>query len=344
MNRQFPPEIVQLIVEASLDPYDFFAQYPYQTKLRYATLKLFSVLNSAWCGSSQAELVKLVVIRTEGSAKIFLDLAQQRGGTLGGLQDMFVNSVSFTDASTLAKLLRSVPQVVDLRLRSATADIGDLARLQQLRRLELFDCSVVGSASSSLLRLPQLQRLEISYSRVLDSARQFLTPAVLPQLRRVKTDFHDEVASLVPQLEIITFVSGHPEYALLARAKSLLLLPLPHYAHKRLDMLAKLPSFPPFLHIDITPHIVDDQLDDNQELLEALEDLLETSKSGLPVILLNDHGISDRIGVLIQRFEERGVRVQLGDHHLDFEGAIVEMEKIRKKEKRAAEAAVIGVY
>lgn len=70
-----------------------------------------------------------------------------------------------------------------------------------------------------------------------------------------------------------------------------------------------------------------------------MEALLEAKKSGLRVILLNDYEIGDSIDVLIQQFQARGVRVLLVDKDLYFEGAIVEMEKIRAKEKRVEEEA-----
>ena len=342
MNRQFPPEVIQLIVEASLDRYDLFDYYHSDPKLRYATLKSYSLLNSTWCGASQAELVKRVELHTQDSAKKFLGLAERRGGTLGGVKDMFVNSRSSSiTTSTLAKLLRCVPQVINLRVYCGSVDIYDLAQLQQLRSLELDRCIIDGSPSTSLLRLPQLRRLEITGCRVEDSALHFLTPAFLPQLRRVDVDALDIIAPLIQQLEIVSSNSYDVDYAILARAESLLLLPLPLYV-ERLDMFSKLPSLPRFLHINVIQYY--SNRDYQKATVAAMEALLETKKPGLQVILLNDCGIDDSIKSLIQRFEERGVRVQLVDEQLDFEGAIVEMEEIRFEEKRAAEAAVIGVY
>ena len=57
MNRQFPPEIIQLIVEASLHRYDLFDHYHNNPNPRYAILKSYSLLNSTWHGASLAELV-----------------------------------------------------------------------------------------------------------------------------------------------------------------------------------------------------------------------------------------------------------------------------------------------
>ena len=331
MNRQVPPEIIQLIVEASLDHSDIFGPSFYGPQPRYATLRSCSLLNSAWCGASQAELVKWVLIRTEDSAIRFLELAEQRGGTLDGVKDMFVQSQYFTDASTFAKLLRCAPQLINLRVGCGSVDIVDLAQLQRLRRLELVGCSIVGSPSSSLLHLPQLQRLEINNCRVSDSARHFLTPTFLPQLRHLDVENFDSVAPLIPQLESITSAYVTQNYTLLSTATSLLLLSLPRQPVARRAMLSKLPTLPPFLHLKFGR--------DWREGVVAMEALLEAKKSGLRVILLNDYEIGDSIDVLIQQFQARGVRVLLVDKDLYFEGAIVEMEKIRAKEKRVEEEA-----
>ena len=338
MNRQFPPEIVQLIVEASLDRYDMFRSHPCDIRLRYATLRSYSLLNSTWGGASQAQLVKRVEIRTQDSAEKFMALAQQRGGTLGGVQDMFIDWAYFTE-STIAKLLRCARQVINLRLYRGSVDIFDLAQLQQLRRVELDRCVIDGSPSSSLLRLPHLQRIEITGCRVEDSALHFLTPAFLPQLRRVDVDALVIIAPLIRQLEIVNNSWHDVDYAILAHAESLLLLPLPFFPEKRLDMLAKLPSLPPFLHAAIPPYEVRNILDAHQEFVEALEDLSKTKKSGLRVILVNDYGIDDSIKGMIPRFQERGIRVQLVDEEMVFHGAIEEMETILAGEKRAREEA-----
>ena len=335
MNRQFPPEIIQLSVKASLDPYDFFACADSDHKPRYSTLKAHSLLNSIWREVSEPLLVKWVEIQTENLAKQFLEFAEQRGGSVDGVRELYVNSDVLNDPSTLPKLLRSTPFLTNLFLVGGSIDIGDLAPLQQPRRMRLEECSLVGSPSSSLLRLPQLQRLHIVDCHVQDSAAHFLTPASLPQLRHFETDDLDILAPLAQQLEIITNNSYNVDYTLLACAGSLLLLPLPLNTDERLDMLSTLRSLPPFLHIDITGYSFDSDME--VVLVDAMEDLLETKKSGLRVILMNDHEINDSIKSLIQRFEERGVRVQLVDKHLEFEGAIIEMERIREEEKRAAE-------
>ena len=261
MNRQFPPEIIQLIVEASLDPYDVFTSPAQDLKMRYSTLKAHSLLNSIWRGVSEPLLVQWVELRTEILAKRFLKFVEQRGGSVDGARELFVGLEVLMDRSTLPKLLRSTPFLTNLFLAGGLIDIGDLAPLQQLRRLVLDRCLIVGSPSSSLLRLPQLQRLHIVDCHVQDSAAHFLTPASLPQLRHFETDDLDILAPLAQQLEIITNNSYNVDYTLLACAGSLLLLPLPLNTDERLDMLSTLRSLPPFLHIDITGYSFDSDLE-----------------------------------------------------------------------------------
>ena len=70
MDRQFPPEIVQVIVEASLDPYDVF-QLGESLKARYFTLRSYSRLNSAWRGTSEPLLYRWVVLVSEELALNF---------------------------------------------------------------------------------------------------------------------------------------------------------------------------------------------------------------------------------------------------------------------------------
>ena len=201
----------------------------------------------------------------------------------------------------------------------------------------LYDCDIVGTPSSSLLRRPQLQHLSIANCRFDNSALQFFTPAFLPQLRHLESDSdaYEYFAPLIPQLEIID-CGSKLNNTVLAHAKSLLLLPFPYdQTLERHDMLSTLPSPPPFLHIHFCP----EYFQGFQALLgDALEDLLETTKTGLRVIILNDWEFSDAINSRIQQLEESGVRVQLADWCLKFKGAIIEMEKIREEEKRATEA------
>ena len=337
MNRQFPPEIVQLIVEASLDPYDLFTPSERAIESRYATLKPYSLLNSTWYGVSQPELVRSVALYKAGSVEQFLEMAERRGGTVDGVRDLYIEQIQHGNFSTLPRLFRSTPHLLNLLCCGGTMVVGDLAQLQRLRRLRFVSMNVFGSPASSLLCLPHLEQLSMNQFSVLNSASHFLTPASLPQLRRIDTDRLARTTPLVQQLKIVTIESdtrmrGYGDYTLLAPAKSLLLLPLPEYSRDRLAIFTNLPSLPPFLHINFYPGT-----QFSHEVAVALEEVLGANKPGLRIILLNNHGIDDRIRSLIQQLKERGIRVQMVDKRLDFDGAIVEMYRIRAKEERAKE-------
>ena len=81
MDRQFPPEIIQLIVEASLDPYDVFNLDWFKAKRRYKILTKYSLLNWTWQVASAPSLHELVVISTKGQALSFLVLLEANGGS-----------------------------------------------------------------------------------------------------------------------------------------------------------------------------------------------------------------------------------------------------------------------
>ena len=338
MNRQFPPEIVQLIVKASLDPYDLFTASTHGSPIHYDILGSYCLLNSTWYGASQPELLRSVELRTNESGEEFLEMAERRGGTVEGVRDLYVSANYDGDSSTLPKLLKSTPHLLNLYCNDVAMELGDLAPLQKLCRLQLVTVDVAGSHSSSRLCLPHLRRLAMIDLRLQEPAPHFLTPACLRRLRRLETDDFDFTDPLIPQLEIINPYSEAVDYPLLSHAKSLLLLPLSQYFDERLDMLFNLPSLPPFLHIDYASVMDFDDVD--YEVALALEELLGAKKPGLRIILLNDHGIEDSVKSLIQRLQERGIRVQLVDKELDFDGAIEEMYRIRAEEKRASEAAL----
>ena len=67
-----------------------------------------------------------------------------------------------------------------------------------------------------------------------------------------------------------------------------------------------------------------------------LQQLFESTKKGLRVILLPDYGIDARVKSLIKQLEGRAIRVVREEQNLDFNGAIRAMERILAEEKRAA--------
>ena len=249
-----------------------------------------------------------------------------------GVRDLYVSVDSDGGSSALPKLLKSMPHLVNLYCCDGTVNVGDLMQLPMLRRLELESTVVTGSRSTSRLYL-RLERLSITkyHCALDDSASNFLTPAFLPRLHRIDTVNYRSIAPLIPQLEIITTGRYNMDNTTLARAKSLLLLPLSQFSGNRLAMLSNLRSLPAFLHIEFV-----------NEVTSALRELLAANKPGLRIIILDDHGIDDSVKSLIKLIEERGIRVQMVDEGLKFDGAIEEMYRIRAEERRATEKRATG--
>ena len=88
MDRQFPPEIVQLVAEASLDPYDPLFFTSVESRQRYSVLKNYCVLNSTWRAVSEPLLFKCVVIQSQESFSSFLGITERSEGTLDGVRDL----------------------------------------------------------------------------------------------------------------------------------------------------------------------------------------------------------------------------------------------------------------
>ena len=70
---QFPPEIIQVIVKASLAPYDSVITLSHNPASRYTILKKYSLLNSTWRGVSEPLLYEWVVVKSLSSAFRFLE-------------------------------------------------------------------------------------------------------------------------------------------------------------------------------------------------------------------------------------------------------------------------------
>ena len=336
MDRQFPPEIIQLVVEASLDPYDLFHLDWPEMKRRYKILTKYSLLNWTWQSASALSLHELVVIYTEEQVASFLNLLDAKGGIVGGIRDLSIR-LDAADRSDIARILRSARKAVNVSLDYVMVSIDDLAHLQQVRRLQLYQVKVVGSPASSSLSLPSLRRLELFEASVLPSAAHFLTPSFLPQLRRLELyDVPDSVEPLIPQLEAISF--GPTNNHSLSAATSLQLLLLPHEPIPRLGMLSDLPTLPPFVSIDYTRLTIDGW---SEQMRSMLAELLATTKTGLRVILLTRTGEDedDELDDLIKQLRNRGVSVVETFEELDFSSSIILMEEILEEEERAAKKA-----
>ena len=338
MDRQFPPEIIQLIVEASLDPYDVFNLNGLELNRRYKTLTKYSLLNSTWQGASAPSLHKMVNIHTKEQASSFLDLLEKKGGIIGGIRDLSI-SVYGGDRSDIARILRSATGVANVSIDYGMVSVDDLAHLQQVRRLELYTLELVGSAASSSLSLPSLRRLVLFSVLISPSAAHLLTPSFLPQLRQLGLyAVEDSVDALIPQLEAISF--GPTNDRSLSAATSLQLLLLPYEPIPRLRILSDLPTLPPFLAFNCENQVPGPLA---QRLHSTLTQLLTSTKTGLRVILLlaqnwEDEGEGDELDGLIEQGKRQRIRV-VQENFLgsNFNTAIRAMERILAEEKRAAE-------
>ena len=333
MDRQFPPEIIQLIVEASLDPYDLFNLDWSELDSRYKILKKYALLNWTWRGASAPSLHELVVIDTEEQAASFLDLLDAEGGIIDGIRD-FRFTLDAADRSDIARILRSAGMAVNVSLDHGMVSVDDLAHLQQLRLLEIYKVELVGSPASSNLSLPSLRSLHIFAVSISPSATHFLTPSSLPQLRHLQLwSSPVTVDSLIPQLHAISFqpIAHHS----LSGARSVQLLHF-HYPSDKTDtVLSQLPSLPPFISIDFGAKY---SLEDfAEEVIDALEQLLASPKKGVRVLLLPDHGIDETRKAAIKQVEGRAIRGVWERRSLDFDGAILAMERVLAEEKRAVE-------
>ena len=338
MDRQFPPEIIQLIVEGSLDPYDLFHLDWTELESRYKILKKYSLLNWTWQGASAPSLHKLVVIETEEQVASFLDQLDAKGGIIGGIRDLRI-SLDGADRSDMARILRSARGAVNVSLNYAMVSIDDLAHFQQIRRLQLYQVKVVGSPASSSLSLPSLRRLTSCQSSILPSAAYFLTPSFLPQLRHLELyDVQDSVDPLIRQLEAVSNKSSNnPSFS---GAKSLQLLQFPESNDDQFTVLSELPVLPSFVSINyVLEHWREVPA---QEIIDALEQLLESTKDGLRVVMLRDIGIDESVEALIQQLKRRGIRVVREEQILDFDRAIRAMERVLAEEKRAEEDAALA--
>ena len=341
MDRQFPPEIIQLIVEASLDPRDPSRGQNEPFYRRYAILKKYSVLNSTWRSISELLLYNWVFLRSYRAATRFLTVLEARGGTMDEIRELRITWEA-ADAANISSVLRVTRRVTNLVILGGAVSIDDLAQLQQLRQLELSNVEVAGSPATSTLCLSSLQLLRLEDCTI--STPHFLSLAFLPQLRYLDVfDFAAPTALwlLVPQLWAIQIPSS--DSALIRAATSLRLLTIPFFPPCRLELLDNLPSFPPFVSIHDCYYRTNQY--SRQQLIDTLEQLIATTKTGLRVVLLHGSGpgIDETVAGLVKQLEGRATRVVWVEQEPTFDGSILAMEKILAEDRRAQEAIVISI-
>ena len=329
MDRQFPPEIILLIVEASLPPAD---HYYVHAAGRYPILKKYSLLNSTWRGASEPLLYRRINLASQSAAFRLLDTIRTRGGTLGGVRDL--GFTADVNGRTVASILRATPFVVHLALGNVLLDVNDFAPLQHLRQLDMCVGDVEGFSHSSTLSLPSLRGMFLLGATIRPSAAHFLTPACLPNLRQLElnqANLPASIASLAPQLESISVEPVEDYYRLVGGAPQLLRISSGEMG-SGLAILGHLSRFPPFLFLDVKddPYEV---VGVDHALFAALKQMGE--KEGLRVIMLQAPKLAydEAVQKLIKMLEDRGIRVEREGTRA-FSMAVERMEKILAEEKR----------
>ena len=324
MDRQFPPEIVQLIVKASLDSLRVPNSLQLVDEDRYPILKRYSILNSTWREACKPSLYKIVAISSKAAASNFIRVAGEQGGKIVGVESMSISTDRWTEG-LLAALLKCTPAVRELVLWSTLVPAEDLAHMLQLTDLTLLSSDVI-SSSSSLTQLPIRRLCTVSGS---PTPGHFLTPNVLPNLRELIQMSSHNCTALVPQLYAMELSQYDIQPSLLL-AKSLRLLSLDYEQQRDLPSLTNLP---PFLLLS--------QIENARALVRILKKLVANPKTGLKMIFVSQHDEEEdsrydsKIGRLITQLGSMGVVVE---REIDgFDEAIRRMDSILLAEREAAE-------
>ena len=336
MDRQFPPEIIQLIVNASQLSYEP-APSSYQFQRRFSTLQNYSLLNSTWRAVSEPLLYTWVIVRGPKAAERILDGIEGRKATMKAVRDLHVD-LGNLDPSVVAKILDSTPHVVNIILREGTVSLDLLAQLHRLRRLELQNVQVVRSTPTSL-SLPSLRQLSLRLAPIDPVTRQLLKPAVLPQLRYLQLPIGripPTVDRLLRQIEVVDLPVE--AYDRLSVVNKLQLVRMPYFPSERQEMFASLSTLPPYLSIDYSS--AGNSEIEHEEVIDTLDELLAEAKSPeseLHVIFLRHFSKGEQVQYLIKQLRRAGVLVVREERELNFDGAIRAMEDFLAKEKRAEE-------
>ena len=332
---EFPPEIIILIINASLTPYDPFGQALDHTA-RYRTLRTYCLLNSIWREISQPLLNEWVMITSGKGAVELLAGARAQGGVIKGTKSMCIFADFRWNVGIVAKLLRCAKGVQNLYLYFVQVDIVDLAALQNIRRIALANVNIKCDhfRHTMELQIPLLRYLDCDSSTDIEyRANFFLTPNFLPSLRHlrlVSIEGHWDALPVIGQLSSLS--TDTPRRFDFDFPDALQLLSLPLDASVRRDMISRFVSIPPFLHFAFsTP----------AGIVEALEEQIASKKEGLRVIFMS-HGqaaleVKLKIVALAKELKDRGMRVEKGS--IKFDDAVRRMEGILAKEKRAKDEA-----
>ena len=328
MNPRLPPELIHLIIKASLDPHDPIHDSCHLQ--RYSTLRYFSGVNSEWFDFSDPLLYEFVVITSQDAAMAFLDLCAVNGGTMKGVRSMKVSpTIRCLNEGILGMLLKSVPLARTLELRGIEVDWSDLAPLQHLERLFMFSTIVHSSSPTTASPLPRLRHLHthrVDFSR---SADHFLVPSFLPRLRAWSflppNTPSRPLEPLFPQLHAVSLAYMNDCELFLPHATSLQLLDIDSLSQQR-EISSFLGATLRFIRLRVAEG-------EEEAANELLDEHIAGSKSELETMFLDapsgmggEVSESQRVGAL----REKGVEVVKGA--IGFWDAVERMERIMSRE------------
>ena len=333
MDRQFPPEVVVLIVEASLDPYDSFDMLDDHIP-RYSTLCNYSRLNSVWRNISKPLLYESVVVTTDKAGEALLEIIEGgEGDEMGMVRSLRVYDTE--EGVTMRRLVKRMSAQVEL-LALEGAHFGHFPIANRLRRLFLRACYLAQLVDpTDPGALLQLQYLQIEESGL---AYDLGTPQSLPSLRSLSLTDSEDVDIPPALLNTLTALHLDNEGAcrrFLPHTKNLILLSI---STDYSDAAA-------FLLLDTIPRYVRLARHPLYHALIALEYHVSSGKSGLETIFWDEREADRdedepdeceaRIAGQVRLLSGKGIKVIRGN--ISFRNAVERVDAILAKEKRAAE-------
>lgn len=232
MGISIPPELVALIIDASVDSYDP-VDFDSSVGDRYSALKSFISVDSTWKAFSEPLLYEYVAIGTATASLAFLDACEARGGKMKGVRSMrLVGNLGFNRA---ARLLECVgDELENLALQLVDIDLQDLAPLQRLERLFLSTLSFQSTVDFvPPFSLPHLVHFDCSNVLLRNSSTPFFNPSFTPAFRGISLhrisaaslpELDDGFSQTIPTLHYMSVDSPHVYQTVLPIADNLLLL------------------------------------------------------------------------------------------------------------------------
>ena len=339
MNRQFPPEIIQLIVEASF-PSEVITStangiYTVQIFARYSILNRYSVLNSTWNGVCEAALYSNVVLKSDLLVSTFVQSAGRNGGAVGKMVSTMTIACDGWRNRRAVAVLKCVPQLRRLTIGYASFHAQDLADMHRLDELTLILCTFAIPPPSTQLSIHSLFLYSYGPSKAISA---LLSTTILPKLKQLDVEVWApapiDFSWILPQLSALQIRVGYSRADIrhLSDDQSLRLL---SYESTQLGIHPpSLTTLPPFMMVYIRNH---------HELMQSLSHFF-TKSAGLKTLFARCKHVevvgSDKeteTELLVTKLRSKGIVVEIRTGTFSFSDAIRRMDAILLAEKAAAE-------